>query len=52
MSTSEHEARPTVKEEISCHSTQYSKRLSTHPDELTLNLQESPRKRRLQRHLP
>jgi hypothetical protein len=43
---------PTVKEEISRHSTQYSKPLSTHPNELDLNLQESPSKWRLQRHLP
>jgi hypothetical protein len=40
---------PTVKEEISHHSTQYSKRLSTHPNKLTLNLL---RKRLFQRHLP
>jgi hypothetical protein len=43
---------PTVKEELSRHSTQYSKRVSTRPKGLTLNLQEPPRKRRLQRHLP
>jgi hypothetical protein len=43
---------PMVKEEISCHSTQYSKRLSTHLNGITVNLEEPPRKRRLQRHLP
>jgi hypothetical protein len=43
---------PSVKDEISRRSTQYSKRLSIHPNELTLNLQEPPRKRRLQIHLP
>jgi hypothetical protein len=43
---------PTVKEDISRHSTQYSKRLSRHPNELTLNLEEPPRKRRLQQYLP
>jgi hypothetical protein len=31
---------PTVKDEISRHITQYSKHLSTHPNSLTLNLQE------------
>jgi hypothetical protein len=43
---------PMVKEEISHHSTQYSKRLIPHFNKLTLNLQEPPRKRQLQWHLP
>jgi hypothetical protein len=42
----------TFKEEISRHNTQYNKRFSTHANELTLNLQETPRKRQLQLHLP
>jgi hypothetical protein len=41
-----------VKKEISRHSTEYSKRLSTHSNELAPNLQEPQRKSRLQRRLP
>jgi hypothetical protein len=44
---------PTVKEEIRRYSSQYSARLSAHPNELTVNLIELPDKnRRLRRHLP
>jgi hypothetical protein len=38
---------PTVKQEISRYSYNYSKRLSVHPNELILNLQELPETRRL-----
>jgi hypothetical protein len=43
---------PTVKEEIRRYSSQYSARLSVHPNDLIVNLTEIPDKRRLQRHLP
>jgi hypothetical protein len=43
---------PTVKEEICCYSSQYSARLSTHANDLTVNLIELPDNRRLRRHLP
>jgi hypothetical protein len=43
---------PTVKEEISRYSSQYSARLSAHPNDLIVNLTELPDNRRLQRHLP
>jgi hypothetical protein len=43
---------PTVKQEISRYSCHYSKRLGVHPNELILNLQESPEKRRLRKNLP
>jgi hypothetical protein len=42
---------PTVKEEIHHYSSQYSARLSTHANELIVNLIELPDSRRLQRHL-
>jgi hypothetical protein len=38
---------PTVKEEIRRYSSQYSARLSTHPNDLTVNLIELPDNRRL-----
>jgi hypothetical protein len=43
---------PTVKEEIRRYSSQYSARLSAHPNDLTVNLMELPDSRRLWRHLP
>jgi hypothetical protein len=43
---------PTVKEEIGLYSSQYSARLSTHPNDLIVNLIELPDNRRLRRHLP
>jgi hypothetical protein len=43
---------PTVTEEIRCYSSQYSCRLSAHPNDLTVNLIELPDNRRLRRHLP
>jgi hypothetical protein len=44
---------PTVKEEISRYSSQYSARLSAHPNDLVVNLIELPdNNRRLRRHLP
>jgi hypothetical protein len=43
---------PTVKEEICRYSSQYSARLSAHPNDLVVNLTELPDNRRLQRHLP
>jgi hypothetical protein len=43
---------PTVKEEIRRYSSQYSARLSAHPNDLIVNLIELPDNRRLQRHLP
>jgi hypothetical protein len=43
---------PTVKDEIRRYSSQYSARLSAHPNDLTVNLIELPDKRRLRRHLP
>jgi hypothetical protein len=42
---------PTVKEEIRRYSSQYSARLSTHPNDLIVNLMEIPDNRRLRRHL-
>jgi hypothetical protein len=42
----------TVKEEIQRYSSQYSARLSAHPNELIANLMELPDNRRLQRHMP
>jgi hypothetical protein len=43
---------PTVKEEIRCYSSQYSARLSAHPNDLIVNLTELPDNRRLLRYLP
>jgi hypothetical protein len=43
---------PTVKEEIRRYSSQYSARLSAHPNDLIVNLMELPDNRRLRRHLP
>jgi hypothetical protein len=43
---------PTVIEEIRRYSSQYSARLSAHPNGLTVNLIELPDKRRLRSHLP
>jgi hypothetical protein len=43
---------PTVKEEIRRYSSQYSARLSAHPNDLIVNLIELPVDRRLRRHLP
>jgi hypothetical protein len=43
---------PSVKEEIGRYSSQYSVRLSAHPNDLTVNLIELPDNRRLRRHLP
>jgi hypothetical protein len=43
---------PTVKEEIRPYSSQYSARLSAHPNGLVVNLMERPDNRRLRRHLP
>jgi hypothetical protein len=43
---------PTVKEEICRYSSQYSARLSAHPNDLIVNLMELPDNRRLRRHLP
>jgi hypothetical protein len=43
---------PTVKHEISRYSCSYSKRLSMHPNELILNLQEPPGIRQLRKNLP
>jgi hypothetical protein len=43
---------PTVKEEIRRYSSQYSARLSVHPNDLIVNLMELPDNRRLRRHLP
>jgi hypothetical protein len=43
---------PTIKEEISRYSSQYSARLSAHPNDLIVNLMEQPDNRRLRRHLP
>jgi hypothetical protein len=42
---------PTVKEEIHHYSSQYSARLSAHPNDLIVNLTELPDNRRLQRRL-
>jgi hypothetical protein len=43
---------PTVKHKISRYSYNYSKRLSVHPNELILNLQEPPETGRLRKDLP
>jgi hypothetical protein len=43
---------PTVKEEIRHYSSQYSARLSVHPNDLVVTLMELPDNRRLQRRLP
>jgi hypothetical protein len=43
---------PTVKEEIRRYSSQYSARLSAHPNDVIVNLIELPDNRRLRRHLP
>jgi hypothetical protein len=43
---------PTVKEEIRRYSSQYSARLSAHPNGLIVNLIGLPENRRLRRHLP
>jgi hypothetical protein len=43
---------PTVKEEIRRYSSQYSARLSTHPNDLIVNITVLPDNRRLRRHLP
>jgi hypothetical protein len=43
---------PTVKEEICRYSSQYSERLSAHPNDLIVNLIELPDNRRLRRLLP
>jgi hypothetical protein len=42
----------TVKEENRRYSSQYSARLSAHPNDLIVNLIELPDNRRLHRHLP
>jgi hypothetical protein len=42
---------PTVKEEIRRYSSQYSARLSPHPNDITVNLIELPDNRRLRRYL-
>jgi hypothetical protein len=42
----------TVKEEICHYSSQYSAHLSTHPNDLTVNLIELPDNRRLRKRLP
>jgi hypothetical protein len=43
---------PTVKEEVRRYSSQYSARLSAHPNDLIVNLIELPDNRLLRRHLP
>jgi hypothetical protein len=43
---------PTVKEEIRRYSSQYSARLSTHPNDQIVNLTELPDNRRLRIHQP
>jgi hypothetical protein len=43
---------PTVKEEMQRYISQYSARLSAHPNDLIANLMELPDNRRLRRHLP
>jgi hypothetical protein len=43
---------PTVKEELRRYSSQYSARLSAHPNNLIVDLTELPDNRRLRRHLP
>jgi hypothetical protein len=42
----------TVKEEIRRYSSQYSARLTRHPNDLIINLSGLPDNRRLRRHLP
>jgi hypothetical protein len=42
----------TVKEEIRHYSSQYSMRLSVHPNNLVVNLMAQPNNRRLLRHMP
>jgi hypothetical protein len=42
---------PTVKDEIICYKSQYGARLSTHPNEVTVNLVEPPDNRLLRRNL-
>jgi hypothetical protein len=43
---------PTVNQEIRCYSSQYSARLSAHPNDLIVNLIDLPENGRLRRHLP
>jgi hypothetical protein len=43
---------PTVKKEIRRYRSQYSARLSTHPNDLIVNIMKLPDNRRLRRHLP
>jgi hypothetical protein len=43
---------PTVKEEIRHYSSQYSARLSDHPNNLVVNFKVQPENRRLRRHPP
>jgi hypothetical protein len=43
---------PTVKEEIRRYSSQYSARLSAHPNDIIVNLLEMSDNRQLRRHLP
>jgi hypothetical protein len=43
---------PTVKYEILRYSSQYNARFRAHPNDLIVNLNELPDKRRLRRHLP
>jgi hypothetical protein len=43
---------PTVTEAIRRYSSQYSARLSAHPNGLVVNLMGQPENRRLRRHLP
>jgi hypothetical protein len=44
--------KPSVKEEIRHYSSQYSERLSLHPNDLVVNLMAKPDNRRLRRHIP
>jgi hypothetical protein len=43
---------PTVKEETRRYSSQYSARLSAHPNDLIVNLIDLPYNRQLRKHLP
>jgi hypothetical protein len=43
---------PSVKEEISHYSSHYNARLTAHPNDILLTLQEQPERKRLRRHLP
>jgi hypothetical protein len=43
---------PTVKDEICRYSSQYSARLSVHPNDLVLNLMAQPENERLRRYMP